>query len=136
MAKAGRKKIELNPDKVKRLAAQGLSQKQIAKAMGVAWGTLNANRKRSKKFNDAYEQGVALGISEVTSSLYDQALGGNTVASIFFLKNRDEKRWRDKIETTHDHRLSLSNVLDSAKNRLIDVTPEPKKIAKTEKIGE
>ena len=47
-----------------------------------------------------------------------------------------KKRWRDKIETTHDHRLSLSNVLDSAKNRLIDVTPEPKKITKIEKIGE
>ena len=101
--------------------------------MGVAWGTLNANRKRSKEFNAAYEQGVAEGLDAVTNSLYEQALDGNTTASIFFLKNRDENRWRDRVETTHDHTLSLSNVIDSAKKRLIDVTPEPKKIAKTDK---
>ncbi len=131
--RVGRKKIVLDPNKVRRLAAQGLSQKQISKAMGVAWGTLNANRKRSKEFNAAYEQGVAEGLDAVTNSLYEQALDGNTTASIFFLKNRDENRWRDRVETTHDHTLSLSNVIDSAKKRLIDVTPEPKKIAKTDK---
>ena len=128
--KVGRKRIDLNPEKGRRLAAQGLSQKQIAKAMGVSWNTLSRNRKRSKDFNAAYEQGVAEGLSSVTNSLYEQALGGNTTASIFFLKNRDENRWRDRVETTHDHTLSLTNVIDSAKKRLIDVTPEPKKISK------
>jgi IS30 family transposase len=134
--RVGRKKIVLDPIKVKRLAAQGLSQKQIAKAMGCAWSTLNANRKRSKDFNAAYEQGVAEGLSAVTNSLYEQALDGNTTASIFFLKNRDDSRWRDRVETTHDHQLSLSNVLDSAKKRLIDVTPETKKIAKLTKVND
>ena len=128
--KVGRKRIDLDPIKVKRLAAQGLSQKQIARSLGVSWNTLNRNRKRSKSFNEAFEQGVADGLDAVTNSLFEQALDGNTTASIFFLKNRDEARWRDRVETTHDHTLSLTNVIDSAKKRLIDITPEPKKITK------
>ena len=130
--KVGRKRIYLDPEKVRRLAAQGLSQKQISRSLGVSWNTLNRNRKRSKDFNGAYEQGVAEGLSNVTNSLYEQALEGNTTASIFFLKNRDENRWRDRVETTHDHQLSLSNVIDSAKRRVINITPEPKKIIKTD----
>lgn len=128
--KVGRKRIDLDPIKVKRLAAQGLSQKQIARSLGVSWNTLNRNRKRSKSFNEAFEQGVADGLDAVTNSLFEQALDGNTTASIFFLKNRDEARWRDRVETSHDHTLSLTNVIDSAKKRLIDITPEPKKITK------
>ena len=128
--KVGRKRINLDPIKVKRLAAQGLSQKQIARSLGVSWNTLNRNRKRSKSFNEAFEQGVADGLDAVTNSLFEQALDGNTTASIFFLKNRDEARWRDRVETTHDQTLSLTNVIDSAKKRLIDITPEPKKITK------
>jgi len=128
--KVGRKRIDLDPIKVKRLAAQGLSQKQIARSLGVSWNTLNRNRKRSKSSNEAFEQGVADGLDAVTNSLFEQALDGNTTASIFFLKNRDEARWRDRVETTHDHTLSLTNVIDSAKKRLIDITPEPKKITK------
>ena len=130
--KVGRKRIYLDPEKVRRLAAQGLSQKQISRSLGVSWNTLNRNRKRSKDFNAAYEQGAAEGLSNVTNSLYEQALEGNTTASIFFLKNRDENRWRDRVETTHDHQLSLSNVIDSAKRRVINITPEPKKIIKTD----
>ena len=130
--KVGRKRIYLDPEKVRRLAAQGLSQKQISRSLGVSWNTMNRNRKRSKDFNAAYEQGVAEGLSNVTNSLYEQALEGNTTASIFFLKNRDENRWRDRVETTHDHQLSLSNVIDSAKRRVINITPEPKKIIKTD----
>ena len=130
--KVGRKRIYLDPEKVRRLAAQGLSQKQISRSLGVSWNTLNRNRKRSKDFNAAYELGVAEGLSNVTNSLYEQALEGNTTASIFFLKNRDENRWRDRVETTHDHQLSLSNVIDSAKRRVINITPEPKKIIKTD----
>ena len=99
--KVGRKRINLDPIKVKRLAAQGLSQKQIARSLGVSWNTLNRNRKRSKSFNEAFEQGVADGLDAVTNSLFEQALDGNTTASIFFLKNRDEARWRDRVETTH-----------------------------------
>ena len=134
--KVGRKRIYLDPEKVRRLAAQGLSQKQISRSLGVSWNTLNRNRKRSKDFNAAYEQGVAEGLSNVTNSLYEQALDGNTTASIFFLKNRDENRWRDRVETTHDHQLSLSNVIDSAKRRVINITPEPKKIIKTDDNNE
>ena len=128
--KRGRPRIKLDAAKTRELASRGLSQKQISAMQGCSYHTLNSNRKRSKEFNEAYEKGVAEGLANVTNSLYENAMGGNVTAQIFYLKNRDDARWRDRVETTHDHQLSLSNVLDSAKKRVIDVTPEPIKITK------
>ena len=58
---------------------------------------------------------------------------GNVTAQIFYLKNRDERNWKDRTSIDTNHQISLSNVLDSAKKRVIDITPEPKKIKKQSK---
>ena len=126
--KVGRPRIKLDAVKTRELASRGLSQKQIAAMQGCSYHTLNRNRKRSKEFNEAYEKGVAEGLANITNSLYETAIDGNVTAQIFYLKNRDDARWKDRVETTHDHSISLSNVLNSAKKRLIDVTPAPIKI--------
>jgi orotate phosphoribosyltransferase-like protein len=128
----GRKKIVLNPKEVERLASRGLGTTQIATAMGVSWETVNKNRKRHKEFEAAYQRGVAKGIADVANSLYEQSMKGNVVASIFYLKNRDEVRWKDRVETTTNHSINLNTVLSSAKKRLIDVTPELKRLEKDE----
>ena len=128
--KVGRPRIKMDAAVTRELASRGLSQKQISAMQGCSYHTLNRNRKRSKAFNEAYEKGVAEGLANVTNSLYETAMDGNVTAQIFYLKNRNNARWKDRVETTHDHSISLSNVLDSAKKRLIDVTPEPIKITK------
>lgn len=125
---SGRKRIDIKPETVEQLAAQGLGPTQIARALGVSWGVIDRNRKRSKEFNEALEVGRAKGLAKVTNSLFKSANDGNVTAQIFYLKNRDEKNWRDRVETTHDHQLSLTNVLNTAKRRLIDVTPQPLEI--------
>ena len=51
--KVGRKRIDLDLEKVERLAAQGLGTTQIARALGVSWSTIDRNRKRSANFEDA-----------------------------------------------------------------------------------
>ena len=129
----GRKRIKIEPKEVEQLAAQGLGPTQIARALGVSWGVINRNRKRSKDFNNALEDGRAKGLAKVTNSLFMSANDGNVTAQIFYLKNRDERNWRDRVEHETIHKISLSNVLDSAKKRLIDITPEPKKIKKQSK---
>ena len=56
---------------------------------------MNSSRRPLKK-------GKALGIADVSSALYDAAVGGNVTAMIFYLKNRSPDSWRDKPDSTND----------------------------------
>ena len=128
---AGRKKIIIDYGLIRKYASQGLSQRQISKAMGFSISFFQKTKKRNKEFKDAYERGVAEGLAEVTNSLYESATNGNIQSQIFFLKNRNPDRWQDKTEQVVEH-INISNVLNSAKKRLIDITPQPKKLNKME----
>jgi len=128
---AGRKRIDIKPETVEQLAAQGLGPVQIARALGVSWGVIDRNRKRSKEFNDALENGRAKGLAKVTNSLFKSANDGNVTAQIFYLKNRDEKNWKDRASIDTNHQISLGEIIQTAKRRVIDVTPDPKQINKT-----
>ena len=128
---AGRKRIIIKPETVEQLAAQGLGPVQIARALGVSWAVIDRNRKRSKEFNDALENGRAKGLAKVTNSLFKSANGGNVTAQIFYLKNRDEKNWKDRASIDTNHQISLCEILQTAKRRVIDITPDPKKLNKT-----
>ena len=55
----GRKRIKIDPKKVRELASRGLGPTQIARALGVSWHTIDANRKRSQEFDEAIENGKA-----------------------------------------------------------------------------
>ena len=113
--RAGRKRIDLDLDKVEQLAAQGLGTTQIARAMGVSWSTIDRNRKRSANFEDAIKRGEAKGLAEVTNALFSSAQGGNVTAQIFYLKNRDTENWMDRVETNHT--LSIGSALNDARLR-------------------
>ncbi len=128
---SGRKRIVIKPETVEQLAAQGLGPVQIARALGVSWGVIDRNRKRSKEFNEALENGRAKGLAKVTNSLFKSANDGNVTAQIFYLKNRDERNWKDRANIDTNHQISLGDIIQTAKKRLIDVTPEPKRLNKT-----
>ena len=127
--KVGRKRIDLDLDKVEQLAAQGLGTTQIARAMGVSWSTIDRNRKRSANFEDAIKRGEAKGLAEVTNALFSSAQGGNVTAQIFYLKNRDTTNWMDRVETNHT--LSIGSALDNARLRTLDA---PVNIIEGEKV--
>lgn len=82
------RKIELDLAKVESLAAQGLTEEQIADALGVSRTTLNNRRRESEQFEQAIKRGKAKGVAIVTSKLMEQVKGGNVTAMIFFLKTR------------------------------------------------
>jgi len=73
---------------VKKLAAQGLTEKQIADALGICHDTLINKKKQYAEFAEAIKEGKALGIGSVTSELMKQIKAGNTTATIFYLKCR------------------------------------------------
>ena len=153
--KLGRKRINFNDDDIKeieRMAGLGISQAKIAEQLGVSWLTLHRNKKRSVKFDSALKRGRTNAVDAVASALFESATGQtssnqtgtssgsgsaakppNVAAQIFFLKNRDSDNWRDRLETSHDYRISLSNVLESAKKRIININPEPEAAGKLDK---
>lgn len=55
-------------------------------------------RKRDKSLDDEVKSIYDSRIQIVEDALYKSALDGSNTAQIFFLKNRDVNRWRDKTE--------------------------------------
>jgi len=92
-------KIQIDLAKVESLAANGLTQEQIASALGISESTLTKRKKENTDFADAIKRGKAKGIALVTNKLMESIKGGNMTGMIFFLKT--QAGWR---ETQHiDH---------------------------------
>ena len=74
---------------VKSMAATGIRQDEIARKLKIrSPKTLRAH------FRDELDQGATDANFKVASVLYKQAINGNTVAAIFWLKTR--AGWRDR----------------------------------------
>jgi predicted transcriptional regulator len=92
-------KIEIDIRKVEALAERGLSQEQIAAALGISEGTLYARKKENEEFDAAIKRGRSKGIGHVANKLMEQINAGNIAATIFFLKA--QAGWRDANKVEH-----------------------------------
>lgn len=117
--KPGRKKKILSEEhaiQIENLASRGLGIMEICRALDISWDVFNRERGKAE-ISEALKKGQAKGLAQVTNSLYEQATNGkNTVASIFYLKNRDPQNWADKQET--EVNINLREILDQAKTRI------------------
>jgi hypothetical protein len=98
---AGGRPSKLTPliqEQVYNFALIGLTDAKMAEAWGVAESTLNL-WKKNKQFSESLRKGKAESDGEVVQSLFQKAKGGDTVACIYWLKNRQPAYWRDKQET-------------------------------------
>lgn len=83
-------------------ARDGLTNEQIANNIGVNVKTLYEWKKNESKVCNALKKGREVVDYEVENALLTNALSGNVTAQIFWLKNRKQKQWRDKIEYSTD----------------------------------
>ena len=81
-------KIHIDLKQVESLAANGLTQEQIASALGISESTLTKRKKENTDFTDAIKRGKAKGIALVTNKLMESIKGGNMTGMIFFLKTQ------------------------------------------------
>ena len=81
-------KIHIDLKQVESLAANGLTQEQIAAALGISESTLTKRKRESADFTDAIKRGKAKGIALVTNKLMESIKGGNMTGMIFFLKTQ------------------------------------------------
>lgn len=89
-------KIEIDLAKVEAMAANGLTQQQIADSLGISVSTLYGRKRENEEFEEAIKRGKAKGIAVVTNELMEQIKSGNVTAMIFFLKSR--AGWKEKSE--------------------------------------
>jgi hypothetical protein len=75
-------------DQVERLAARGLSQKQVCEALGISESWWHEKKPIFPELLESYKRGAALGLADVSNALYESAMSGTPVAQIFYLKNR------------------------------------------------
>ena len=101
---AGRPAIPITDEvckKAESLAAQGLTQAQIASVLGMGESTLYEKIKEYPEFLEAIEAGKAKGIATVTNALFNKAKDGDVPAMKYYLNNRDNANWKDRIDNTH-----------------------------------
>ena len=88
-----RPKIKIDAELCKAMAAQGLSQKQIAKVLQIHYATLMKRKKESKEFRELIDRGRAISLEKATNALFNSAMNGNIAAIKYYLSNRDPDQW-------------------------------------------
>ena len=96
----------------------GLTKDQIAKNMGIGRTTLFEWEKKEPNITNALKKGREVVDFEVENALLKSALEGNVTAQIFWLKNRKQLQWREKIEYSTDSKeiSKLDELLGAIKN--------------------
>lgn len=120
-----------------KLCLLGATDKELADFFGVSEQTLNKWKKDFPKFLESLKKGKSIADANVASKLYDRAIGYNckatkfatlegkitdskeyiehyppdTTAAIFWLKNRQPEKWRDKKEV--DANVNLGDELEA-----------------------
>lgn len=94
--------VDIDLKKVEGFAAQGMTNEQIAEALGIGRTTHFAKKKGNQDYLNAIKEGQAKGIATITNALFNNAKTGNLGAQCFYLKNR--AGWADKTDmnVTHD----------------------------------
>jgi hypothetical protein len=106
MAKAGRKPwIPPDPEVVKKMAANGLSEKNIAAALGISQETLIKKKKEYAEFSEALKEGRALGELNVTNHLMAAVKAGSVRAMEIYLKCRCGWKETNVLELPPDKKL-------------------------------
>lgn len=97
-------------------AQDGLTDEQMAARLHVSRQTFFAWKQAHPEFLDALKTTKEQADAQVEQSLFQKAIKGDVTACIFWLKNRQPAKWRDRqeVETT-----AITDVAVAVK-RLID----------------
>jgi len=138
------------PEQARKFCLLGATDIELADLFGVSVGALAKWKKKHPEFADAVSRGKDIANAEVASKLYKRAIGytyqevstrlvkevehkttttkhcpPDVTACIFWLKNRDKDRWRDKHETEHTGNVTYGNLTDEELEHKIKQLKEP-----------
>ena len=107
-----RPKIPISLKQVEALAAQGLTRKQIAEALGISPATVYDRQRKDEDFKAAIKRGKAKGIAKVSNALFQQAIKGNITAQIFYLKTQAGWKEKDRLDVKQQGSVQINFVDD------------------------
>lgn len=124
-------------EQARKFCLLGATDIQLADLFEVSVGAIAKWKKAHPEFKEALKRGKDMANAEVAHSLYKRAIGyshkeldirvvkgevlktvvlkqypPDVTACIFFLKNRDKERWKDKHETEHSGNVTYNNLTD------------------------
>ena len=99
-------------EEIERLAARGLSQKQVCEALGISESWWHEKKPIIPELLESYKKGQAKGLADVTNALYESAMSGTPVAQIFYLKNRAPNEWAD-VQSVNKVQINFSRMSDT-----------------------
>lgn len=144
MAKVGRptKLTEKMKERLQIVARQGLTEKEMCNVLGITEKTINNWKNKHPEFLQSLKDWKTHADADVEKSLYQRATGyehpedkifndsgkplivptikhypPDATSMIFWLKNRQPKKWRDKTEQEITLSDDLTDRLDQALNR-------------------
>lgn len=120
-------------EQVEKLCKLGAKDTEIAEFLGIQESTLNLWKQAHPEFMESLKRGKVFADANVAERLYQRAMGyshsavkifnnegmiteapyvehypPDTTAAIFWLKNRQPKMWRDKVETEHSGEMGIT----------------------------
>ena len=97
-------------------AKSGLGIMDICNTLDISYDVWTRESKKPE-IKDALKRGQSLGKKEIVNALFQNAAKGNTVAQIFWLKNKGgQGEWTDRQET--EININLREILDNANARI------------------
>ncbi len=108
----------------------GTTRVEAAEAAGVCTTTVWNWRQRDEEFAKAEQAVLESRITVVEDALYKNAIGGygksNTIAQIFWLKNRGKGKWTDKqeIEINIPKTIKVKAFIQAGEPPVIEEEPE------------
>ena len=101
-----RTKIQIDFSEVERLSGIGLSNKEVANAMGIHEATLYRRKQDSASFASALKKGRAKAAADIANAVYENAMKGNITAQIWYEKTR--RGLSDKVQIDGDVEIKLN----------------------------
>ncbi len=130
MAKVGRKtKYDDFLDRkglilVEGWARDGLTDLQISKNIGVAMSTFCDWKNKHPEFSEALKRSKEVADYEVENALFKKAKMGDVTAQIFWLKNRQPRKWRDKVSFVDETQLAKLDEMTSMIEQIRQEDPD------------
>ena len=117
-------KIKIDLKQVEALAANGLTDEQIASALGISRTTLSNRKRENEQFVLAIKRGKAKGIALVTNKLMESIKGGNITGMIFFLKT--QAGWKETNVQEEENKEAKNNPKNTITINVVDARKNAK----------
>ncbi|AOJ31413.1 hypothetical protein [Burkholderia metallica] len=98
----------------------GATDVELARFFGTTDRTIRTWKQQHPEFGEVLDQAKEVPDANVVGALYRNALAGNVTAQIFWLKNRQPAKWRDKVDHEHAGKDGGAIQFQRVERRIID----------------